>query len=46
MDAILQLYQAMGFAVSLPVLFGSWSGRSDSYSFQDVIVASKPKETP
>ena len=45
-DAILQLYQAMGFAVSLPVLFGSWSGRSDSYSFQDVIVASKPKEAP
>jgi ubiquinone/menaquinone biosynthesis C-methylase UbiE len=46
LDDILQLYQATGLVLSMPVLYGSWSGRNEPYSWQDVIVASKPDATP
>lgn len=38
---ILGLYRKFGLAVKMPIHFGSWSGRSNFLSGQDIIVAAK-----
>jgi ubiquinone/menaquinone biosynthesis C-methylase UbiE len=40
-EAILKLYKESKLEIKQPVLYGSWSGRAQSYSYQDVIIAHK-----
>lgn len=41
-DYIRSVYKASGMVVEDPINFGSWSGRADPLSFQDIVVAQKP----
>jgi SAM-dependent methyltransferase len=36
------LYESRGIQVQEPLHYGSWSGRTDHMSFQDVVIAAKP----
>lgn len=40
-EAIRQMYDEAGLRIVEPIRYGSWSGRSDFLSFQDIVVARK-----
>jgi SAM-dependent methyltransferase len=39
---IRELYEKHGLNISEPIHYGSWCGRKDALSYQDIVVASKP----
>ena len=41
-DFIRDLYKEKGLKIAEPIRYGSWSGREDSLSLQDIVVAQKP----
>jgi SAM-dependent methyltransferase len=40
------LYEKHGLSISEPIRYGSWSGKKDGLSYQDILVASKPRQPP
>lgn len=46
-DVVEQLHAAHGLSIDFPVRFGTWNRRvTESYVYQDVVVARKPAMTP
>ncbi len=43
-EAIKKLYEESKLVIKQPILYGSWSGRTQYYSYQDVIIAHKLAE--
>jgi hypothetical protein len=39
---IRELYEKHGLNISEPIRYGSWCGRKNALSYQDIVVASKP----
>ena len=42
-DFVTSIYEKNGLTISQPIRFGSWCGRSDYLSYQDIVVAAKPQ---
>ena len=42
-ECLLDLLNNRGFTISRPIKYGTWSGREDGLSFQDIIIAIKNK---
>ena len=43
---VISLYEKNGLEVKQPIHFGSWCGRSDYLSYQDLVMAIKPRPLP
>jgi hypothetical protein len=46
LNFVISLYEKNGLEVKQPIHFGSWCGRSDYLSYQDLVMAIKPRPLP